>query len=97
MNLHDILNTIERNLEKIKAFRVRKLGVFGSFVRGDQTKGSDLDILVEFEEETFKSYMGLKFFLEELFCRPVDLVLIGGIKPKLRESILSEVVYTKGF
>ncbi len=96
-NLDEILRKIEVNRGEIKFYGVRQLGVFGSAVRGELTETSDLDILVEFENETFKSYMGLKFFLEELFGRSVDLVIRGGIKPRLREPILSEVVYAEGF
>ena len=97
LNLEDILKAIEKNRDRIKPFGVRQMGVFGSVVRGEQTEKSDLDFLVEFENETFKSYMGLKFFLEELFGCRVDLVIREGIKPRLREPILSEVVYAKGF
>ncbi|MGB5594635.1 MAG: nucleotidyltransferase family protein [Crocosphaera sp.] len=75
-------------------YRVKSLGIFGSFVREEATENSDLDILVEFEEEPkFRQYMDLKFFLEDLFKRPVDLVIKADIKPQIREQILQEVVY----
>ena len=57
---------------------------------------SDVDIVVELEEETFDAYMGLLGFLEGLLGRKVDLVLAGNIKPRLRSAILKEAVYAAG-
>jgi len=74
---------------------VERIGVFGSFVRGEEKAESDVDVLVEFREgqKTFDHYIDLKFYLEDLFGRKVDLVMKGAIKRRLREPILSEVVY----
>jgi predicted nucleotidyltransferase len=72
------------------------LGLFGSAARGDATPPHDLDFLVEFETKTFDAYMDLKAFLEELFGRPVDLVLADALKPALRDGILAETVYAPG-
>jgi predicted nucleotidyltransferase len=78
-----------------KRFGVAKIGIFGSFVRGEERPESDVDVLVTFRkgEETFDHYMDCKFYLEDLFGRNVDLVMKGAIKPRLREYILGEVVY----
>jgi hypothetical protein len=54
---------------------------------------SDVDILVEFEQPTFDHYMELKFFLEDSFGRPVDLVLADSLKPRLKPIISQEVTY----
>jgi predicted nucleotidyltransferase len=97
MTLDEVLITIERNKDAVRAFGVKKLGVFGSVVRGEATENSDLDFLVQLEKETFRAYMGLCFFLEDLFKRKVDLVLIGSIKERLRDRILEEVHYVEGF
>jgi len=91
-----ILNILGSNEAKIKAFGVRSLSLFGSWARGDETAESDLDFVVEFERKSFDAYMDLKFFLEELFDRPVDLVLSDGIKPRLRAAILQEAVHAPG-
>lgn len=74
-------------------YSVRKIGVFGSFVRGSASAGSDVDILVEFTDPTFDNYMDLKFRLEEMFGRKVDLVLADTIKPRLQAIIAREVQY----
>jgi predicted nucleotidyltransferase len=94
-----ILEELEPHRKAIHAFGARRLGLFGSWARGEAGEASDLDFLVEFEpgRKTFDGYMDLKQFLEDLFGRPVDLVIAEGIKPRLRESILREVVYAAGF
>ena len=78
-----------------RKFGVKKTGIFGSFVRGEEESESDIDILVEFDggSETFKNYMHFKFFLEDAFSRKVDLVIIDDIKPVIKERILREAVY----
>ncbi|PKL70648.1 MAG: nucleotidyltransferase [Methanomicrobiales archaeon HGW-Methanomicrobiales-1] len=77
-----------------KRFGVAKIGLFGSYVRGEERPDSDVDVLVLFrEEETFDNYMDCKFYLEDLFGRKVDLVMEGAIKKRLRPYIISEVVY----
>jgi hypothetical protein len=62
-------------------------------VRDESTPGSDIDLLVEFQEATYDHYMDLKFFLEDLFETEVDLVLADAVKPRLRPYISREVVY----
>lgn len=92
-----VLKEIERSADIIKSYGVRRIGVFGSVVRGTAGEGSDLDLLVEFSEKTFDNYFGLKFFLEELFERKVDLVIAEVVKPRLKPHIFAEVEYAAGF
>jgi len=94
-NLESICETLKQYIPEVKVhYGVKTLGVFSSFVREEATTSSDLDLLVEFEEvPTFRKYMDLKFFLEDLFNRPVDLVIEDDIKPLIRQQILREVVY----
>jgi len=93
-----IMKKLEEHRDKLKRYGVKRIGLFGSFVRSEQTPGSDIDVLVEFErgEKTFDNYMDLKFFLEELFACKVDLVVKEAIKPALKESILESVNYASG-
>lgn len=79
--------------ELTRRFTVRRIGVFGSFARGSADQGSDVDILVELTEPTFDNYMDLKFYLERILSRPVDLVMADAVKPRLRPIIEREVVY----
>jgi hypothetical protein len=76
-------------------FGVAKIGIFGSFARGEERPESDLDVLVVFREgqKTFDNFMGTKFYLEDLFRRKVDLVTDAALKPLIAESILRDVVY----
>ena len=97
-NLTIIKETLRKKLPEIKEkFGVKELYIFGSYVRGEQKKDSDIDIMVEFEKgkKTFNNYMDLKFFLEELFERKVDLVIKEAVKPKLKEYIYNEAVNVK--
>jgi predicted nucleotidyltransferase len=74
-------------------FSVRRIALFGSVARGTASPDSDIDILVELSQPTFDHYMDLKFFLEDHFGRPVDLVLADSLKPRLAPIIQREAVY----
>jgi hypothetical protein len=78
-----------------RVFHIRDLGLFGSYIRGEQTPASDIDILVEFTKghKDFFNYMRLKFYLEELFGRNIDLVMKDAVKSRLKDRIFSEVEY----
>ena len=92
---------LKRRLEELKPvleekFQVETVGVFGSYVRGEQTRRSDVDVLVEFREDArvgLLKFVELEIFLSEQLGVKVDLVARGGLKPSLKERILSEVVY----
>ena len=83
----------EKRSEIASRFKVRRIGVFGSFARGQAGPQSDVDILVEFDKPTFDNYMDLKFYLEEILNHPVDLVIHDAVKPRLKPIIEKEVVY----
>lgn len=85
----------KHNADLRNKFKVKEIGVFGSYVRGEQKRSSDVDILVEFEPgyKTFDHYMELKFFLEEIIGSNVDLVIKTAIRDEMKSSILSEAVY----
>lgn len=90
------LQLLEDNLDRIKGFGVRQLGIFGSVAREEDSENSDIDVLVDLEKETFDNYMGLLFYLEDLFGKKVDLAIKNSLKPRIRDRILSETVYVKG-
>jgi len=74
-------------------FKVKDIGIFGSYTRGEQTENSDLDVLVEFRERVglFK-FLELEAYLEELLDLKVDLVSRKALKPRIGQNILKEVV-----
>jgi predicted nucleotidyltransferase len=79
----------------IRQFGVKRLGLFGSFVRQQQDAESDVDVLVEFEPErkTFDAFMQLAAFLEDLFERRVELVTFESLSPYIGPYILKEIEY----
>lgn len=90
-----ILSLIQEHQSQIRHWGVRRLGLFGSFVRGQQRGDSDIDVLVEFESDykTFDNFIHVAFFLEELFGRRVELVTPEALSPYLSPHILREVEY----
>ena len=93
LNSDDVLKIIAQHRQEIQNFGVRYLGLFGSVACDRATANSDLDFLVEFEETTtFDSYMDLKFFLEDLFNKPVDLVTKRSLKEEIRHEILTQAI-----
>ncbi|GBE54559.1 nucleotidyltransferase domain protein [archaeon BMS3Bbin15] len=90
MNVEEIKNRI---LPILKKYGVTRAGVFGSVVREEATKDSDIDILVEIDGKmSLFDFAGLKLELEEALGRKVDLGEYSTIKPIIREQILSEEV-----
>ena len=86
----EIVETLEANSESIKSFGVKQIQLFGSYVIGEETKSSDIDLLVDFEKDRglFDDYIGLKRFLEDLFDQEIDLVKKNKVREELRDSIL---------
>ena len=72
---------------------ISELRLFGSHGRDEARDDSDIDLLVEFSgRPTFDGYMDLKFFLEDLFGRRVDLVIAGSLRPELRPAVEREAI-----
>jgi len=92
----EIMRMLDEKHTVIKSFGVRQLALFGSYARGEPGAASDLDFVVEFDRKSFDAYMDLKLFLEDLFGCPVDLVLADAIKPRLRPTILREMIHAPG-
>ncbi len=96
MEVKEIGKKLQEKKDYIKrVFHVREIGIFGSYIRGEQTTSSDIDILVEFEKEhkDFFNYMRLKYYLEELLEKEVDLVIKNAVKSRLKKRIFKEVEY----
>jgi len=91
----EIQKSLSREKPKLyDQYRVNRVGVFGSYVRGDQRPDSDLDVLVNYEETpNLIRLIELEFYLTEITGIKVDLVTEKGLKPQLRNRIINEVVY----
>jgi uncharacterized protein len=91
----DILDALRRNLPRLQALGVARIGLFGSFVRGQERPRSDIDLLVEFApgKKTFDGFMELSFFLEDLLQHRIELVTTEALSPYIGPHILKEVEY----
>jgi predicted nucleotidyltransferase len=97
MNRFEILQTLAERRDDLARMGVKSLAVFGSVTRDEARPDSDVDVLVEFQAPaTFNGYMDLKFFLEDLLGRLVDLVTRKSIRPRLKARIESEAQYVPG-
>ena len=74
-------------------YKVRKMGIFGSYLRGTQRKGSDIDILVDFSEPVGWEFIDLALYLEDELGMKVDLVTPGALKEQIKKGVLEEVVF----
>ncbi|OPY36405.1 MAG: Nucleotidyltransferase domain protein [Methanoregula sp. PtaU1.Bin051] len=94
-----VFSRLEKALPVIKSqYGVRRIGIFGSFARGDAKRTSDVDVLVEFQpgQATFDNFMRLVYDLEDLFKRKVDLLTVAGIDKYIRPRVEREVVWVEG-
>jgi hypothetical protein len=88
MELEEIKDKI---IPVLRRYDVRKASVFGSFVRGEESEGSDIDILVEFKgEKSLLDLVGLKIELEGVLGRKVDVLTYNSLHPLLKDRILKE-------
>ncbi len=93
------IEQIEQQLREIKGnleekYKISEIGLFGSYVRGEQQEDSDVDILVEFAKiPSLLKFINLKNYLTDKLGIKVDLVHKSGLKPKIGERILKEVIY----
>ncbi len=94
-DLEEIKEIISSHLSEIKEkFGVKQLGIFGSYVRGEETSESDIDILVEFEHAVdFFVFLELEEYLQKLIGVKVDLIMKKALKPEIGKRILNEVIY----
>lgn len=91
----EILAILKKLKNELKSnYKIKNIGLFGSYVNNKQKEASDIDILVEFEENAdLFHYIGLSLFLEEYFNKNVDVISKFALKEELREHILQEAIY----
>jgi uncharacterized protein len=93
-----ILDTILAQKNEFLKLGIREIGLFGSYARREQTRESDIDILIDFEpeKETFDNYMAVYELLEKLFRgTKVEIVTKNGLSPYIGPKILNEVQYVQ--
>ncbi len=93
MTKDEVIVTLRRHKDSLACFQINSLFLFGSIARDEGADNSDIDILVEFTNApTFDLYMDLKFFLEDLFGRVVDLVTVTGIRKEIKDHIQKDLI-----
>lgn len=96
LNINNILKILKLNLRHIREkYFIKDIGIFGSYLRGDNTITSDIDILVDFENGHHDLFncVRLRYYLESILGIKVDIVLKDSIKPPIKQNIINEVKY----
>jgi len=90
-----ILKELSNRKHRLAEFGVEEIGLFGSFLRGQENNASDIDLLVELSKnrKTFRNFLALNYYLEEIFGRRVELVTRQSLSPFIGPHILRTVEY----
>lgn len=91
----EILQELSNKRDRLAEFGVEEIGLFGSFLRGEDHADSDIDLLVEINKghKTFRNFMALTYYLEEIFNRRVELITKQSLSPYIGPHILKTVEY----
>ncbi len=95
-NKEQILNILKSNKKEISKYGIISIGLFGSYVRDEQSQDSDIDILIEFDEgkENCDNYMAVYDIIEGLFKnQKIEIVTKNGLSPYIGPKILNEIYY----
>jgi len=93
-NIEEIKKIVNQHRQELKErFKVKSIGVFGSYVKEEQTPESDIDIIVEFKEPVGFLFIHLADFLEQILETKVDLLTLDAIKPNRQKYIMEQLVY----
>lgn len=95
LTAHEIMSLVKDHSDILRKYTVKRIGLFGSYVRGEQKKSSDIDLLVEFEEPTFDNFMDLVFYLEDLFGKKVELITNGSLSPYIQPYVEKEIRWSE--
>ncbi len=80
---NEIFRKIEKNKNELKSKGVARIGVFGSILKGKQTKKSDIDVLISFNNLSFDNYVEVIMLLEKIFKRKIDLITESSLRPEM--------------
>ena len=94
MTREQILDFLKQHKQEMyDSFGVTRIGLFGSYARGDARDDSDIDVAIELVSNTADSYFGLLHYLEDTFQKRIDLGIESNIKPIIKPYILKEIIY----
>lgn len=89
----DVIKIIQQNQANLAELKVKRLGIFGSFARGDQTAKSDVDLLVEFSDSVgYFHFFEVQSFLAKILGRNVDLATKRALRPEYQEEVEKELI-----
>lgn len=96
-----ILEILKKNNKTLKDNNVKKIGLFGSFARGEQKKNSDIDFLIEFDlskfDENFKglyeSFLDLSDYFESIFERKIEIITKESLSPYIKPYIEKDIIW----
>ena len=93
----DIKRLIANNSNTITNYGIKRIGLFGSWVLGQQKQNSDVDLLIEFnkDQKTYKNFIAFSDFIEKLFEKKVDLLTPESLSPHIAPYIKKEVEYVQ--
>ncbi|MEW6381837.1 MAG: nucleotidyltransferase family protein [bacterium] len=86
-----ILIALREHSDILRKYKVKRIGLFGSYARGEQKENSDIDFLIEFETPSFDNFMDLAFYLEDLFGRKIELITKGSLSPYIQPHVEKEI------
>lgn len=97
MSITDVRSHLESQKDVIKKFGIKRIGIYGSVARNEDSLDSDIDLLLDFEpgRKTYKNFFNSSMFLESLFSRPVDITTPQAIHPRLRQYIDKDISYVQ--
>ncbi len=97
LNKEAIVGRLCMNAESFKDFGVERIGLFGSYLRGEAGPASDIDLLVEFKygQKNYKNFIRLAHFLQDLFNTKIDLLTNKALSPYIKPYIIKEVEYVR--
>lgn len=98
LTTESILHTLDQHAAQLHDLGVRRIGLFGSHVRGEAQLDSDIDLLIEMAAEDYSLFdlLGVRLYLQDVLGQEVDAVPADSLRPELAPHILQEVIYAEG-
>jgi SOS regulatory protein LexA len=89
----EIFRQLRAHQDTLDKYNVKRIGLFGSYARSEQTPASDIDFVVEFGEPDFDNFMNLNYFLDDLFGKKVEILTPAGLSPHIKHYIEKELIW----